>query len=37
MGRYDNGKEDNPFILPVNYKIKIKGGNKGIFISTLLD
>ncbi len=30
-------EEDNPFILPVNYKIKIKGGNKGIFISTLLD
>ncbi len=27
----------NPFILQTNFKIKVKGGNKGIFISSLLD
>lgn len=33
----DIGEVDNPFILPVNHKIKIKGGNRGVFISALLD
>ncbi len=31
------GEVDNPFILPVNHKIKIKGGSRGVFISALLD
>lgn len=28
---------NNPYILPTLYKLKIKGGNKGIFITALLD
>lgn len=30
-------EETNPYILPAICKIKIKGGNKGLFLSTLLD
>ncbi len=33
----DINEVNNPFILQNNFKIKVKGGNKGIFISSLLD
>lgn len=34
---YNIDELSDPFILPSNFRIKIKGGNKGIYISALLD